>query len=236
MKRSIVLFIMLTLLLASCVPPPDAGESGFILVPPAEQEERWELVTHTPAYSPAYYILYDAAADEKSREVLPEHSLYFEIKAMLAGQPEQEQARQGDFQIIAYEADGSISHTAHAYPGQGEWYGEVFALYSTAVTEQVAVELGAELLSVFFETHSAGMYAVRYALQRTLAQDIYDGEPPEAPGFTVWFYTYNGCCLEPYLVTPQYTLIGDQRYADAGLYAAVNALYTHGDCADCLHR
>ncbi len=181
-------------------------------------------------------MIVDTAADGQTREILPEHTLYFVIKELLSEHTEASDTAQGDFAVVAYEADGSRSAEVTAGPGQGEWTEQVYALYNAASTEKVVVSIGEQSETFYFETHSAEIFNATHALYHTLEQEPPKETPAETLGYTVSFYNSYGCCLIPYTVTQTYTQSGDQFYPDGGLYAAINALFAHTDCADCLHH
>ena len=237
MKRLIALLLVITVLLVACAPQAGgAAVNSFAPPPKPEDEQEWELVTHEVNYSPAYYVIADTAAGGQTREIMPEHTLYSVIKDLLSEQPEASDTTQGDFAILTFEADGSKSAEAFAVPEQGEWYEQVFALYNTALTEKVVVSVGEQTETFYFETHSAEIFYATHALHHTLEQQPMEQSPASTLGYTVSFYNSYGCCLIPYTVTQTDTLSGDQRYPDAGLYGAINALFTHTDCDDCLHH
>ncbi len=237
MKRLIALLFVIAGLLVACAPQAADGKDDVFAPPPKpEDEQEWELVTHEVNYSPAYYVIADAAAGGQTREILPEHTLYFVIKDLLSEQPETSDTEQGDFTILAFEADGSQSAEVPAMPEQGEWYEQVYALYNAALTEKLVVGIGEQTDTFYFETHSAEIYYATHALHQTLEQEPMKESPAETLGYTVSFYNNYGCCLMPYTVTQNDTLSGDQRYLDAGLYGAINVLFAHTHGDDCLHH
>ncbi len=238
MKRLIAFILVISGLLAACA-PQSAGSAEDVFAPPPapEHEQQWELVTHEVEYSPAYYVLTDSATGEKTREILPEHSLYVVIKDLLAKRNTQTAPTDaGDFSILVFEADGSISAEVFAAAGEDEWTEQVYALYNAACTEKLVVSIGEQAETFYFETHSAELYYATHALHQTLEQEPMKMPPAQTLGYDVSFYNSYGCCLIPYTVTQTETLSGDQYYPDAGLYAAINALFAHTDCADCLHH
>ncbi len=237
MKRLVALLLVTAGLLVACAPQVANGtDNGFAPPPTPEDEQRWELVTHEVDYSPAYYVIADRTADGRTREILPEHTLYFVIKDLLSEQAEATETAQGDFAILAFEADGSQSAEVFAVPDQGEWYEQVYALYNAASTEKLVVSVGEQTDTFYFETHSAEIFNATHALHHTLEQEPMKESPAEKLGYTVSFYNSYGCCLLPYTVTQTDTLTGDQRYSDAGLYGAINALFAHTHGDDCLHH